>query len=267
MIAKEITGNIISQQYSDGKLNVSIAFDWFETDKKRMRKVAEDGTEFGIMVSKTIKDGDVLAETEDKRYFARIKTAQLIEIPVNSMKEMGRLCFELGNRHLSLKVENDRVLVPYDHPTMEYTKKIGYEPHIIEGGFDGFLIVKAHAGTGTLIPGTNKTTGDVAEEEQEAEADKEFPAEEAAGHLDVHTHDAGEGEPAEGKHCHCHDHEHDHEHGEHPHEHHHHEHVVDESVDADHPYVLKPGEYEMNGVLHRPDGSHSHDGGRTWHTH
>ena len=164
----------------------------------------------------------MLAETEDKRYFARIKTAQLIEIPVNSMKEMGRLCFELGNRHLSLKVENDRVLVPYDHPTMEYTKKIGYEPHIIEGGFDGFLIVKAHAGTGTLIPGTNKTTGDVAEEEQEAEADKEFPAEEAAGHLDVHTHDAGEGEP---------------------------------------------GEYEMNGVLHRPDGSHSHDGGRTWHTH
>ena len=216
MIAKEITGNIISQQYSDGKLNVSIAFDWFETDKKRMRKVAEDGTEFGIMVGKTIKDGDVLAETEDKRYFARIKTAQLIEIPVNSMKEMGRLCFELGNRHLSLKVENDRVLVPYDHPTMEYTKKIGYEPHIIEGGFDGFLIVKAHAGTGTLIPGTNKTTG------EEAEADKEFPAEEAAGHLDVHTHDAGEGEPAE---------------------------------------------YEMNGVLHRPDGSHSHDGGRTWHTH
>ena len=62
----------------------------------------------------------------------------------------------------------------------------------------------------------------MAEEEQEAEADKEFPAEEAAGHLDVHTHDAGEGEPAE---------------------------------------------YEMNGVLHRPDGSHSHDGGRTWHTH
>ena len=159
------------------------------------------------------------------------------------------------------------MLVPYDHPTMEYTKKIGYEPHIIEGGFDGFLIVKAHAGTGTLIPGTNKTTGDVAEEEQEAEADKEFPAEEAAGHLDVHTHDAGEGEPAEGKHCHCHDHEHDHEHGEHSHEHHHHEHVVDESVDADHPYVLKPGEYEMNGALHRPDGSHSHDGGRTWHTH
>lgn len=222
MIANRISGNIISDTFSDGKLNVPIEFEWFEADKKRMRKVAADGTEFGVAVGATIADGDVLAETADKRYFARIRTAQLIEIPVHSMKEMGRLCFELGNRHLSLKVEDDRVLVPYDHPTMEYTKKIGYEPHIIEGGFDGFLIVKAHAGTGTLIPGTNKTTGDVAEEEQEAEADKEFPAEEAAGHLDVHTHDAGEGEPAE---------------------------------------------YEMNGVLHRPDGSHSHDGGRTWHTH
>lgn len=124
MIANTITGNIISQHYDDGKLEVPIAFDWFETNKKRMLKVAEDGTEFGVMVGRTIADGDVLAETDDKRYFARIAAAQLIEIPVSSMKEMGRLCFELGNRHLSLKVEEDRVLVPYDHPTMEYTKKI-----------------------------------------------------------------------------------------------------------------------------------------------
>lgn len=251
MIAKEITGNVISQHYDDGKLNVPIEFDWFETDKKRMRKVAEDGTEFGVMVGRTIKDGDVLAETDDKRYFARIRTAQLIEIPVDSMKEMGRLCFELGNRHLSLKVEDDRVLVPYDHPTMEYTKKIGYEPHIIEGGFDGFLIVKAHAGSGTIIPGTNKTTGDVAEEEQEAEADAAFAAGEHTGH--AHDHDTHS------------DHHDDHATHAHGHDHHH---VVEEpGVDDDHPYQLKPGEYESNGVLHRPDGSHSHDGGRTWHTH
>lgn len=124
MIANRISGNIISDTFSDGKLNVPIEFEWFEADKKRMRKVAEDGTEFGVAVGATIADGDVLAETADKRYFARIRTAQLIEIPVRSMKEMGRLCFELGNRHLSLKVEDDRVLVPYDHPTMEYTKKI-----------------------------------------------------------------------------------------------------------------------------------------------
>ena len=232
MIATTITGNIISHPISDGKLNVPIAFEWFETDKKRMSKVAEDGTEFGIMVGRTIKDGDVLAETDDKRYFARIKSAQLIEIPVSSMKEMGRLCFELGNRHLSLKVENDRVLVPYDHPTMEYTRKIGYDPHIIEGGFDGFLIVKAHAGSGTIVPGTNKTTGDLAEEEQEAEADAEFLAE----HGD-HAHENGHGHEGDAHHEHHHDHHHE------------------------------PGEYELNGVLHRADGSHSHDGGKTWHTH
>lgn len=275
MIAKEITGNIIKQHYDDGKLNVPITFDWFETDKKRMRKVAEDGTEFGVMVGQTIKDGDVLAETDDKRYFARIKTAQLIEIPVSSMKEMGRLCFELGNRHLSLKVENDRVLVPYDHPTMEYTKKIGFEPHIIEGGFDGFLIVKAHAGSGTIIPGTNKTTGDVAEEEQEAEVDADWTARKRAGEHE-HSHEHAEHEHAESEHAAhtehtAHEHAHHHDtrdlHDAH-HEDHHHDHVHGEAgVNDDHPYELKPGEYEMNGVLHRPDGSHSHDGGHTWHTH
>lgn len=212
MIANRISGNIISDTFSDGKLNVPIEFEWFEADKKRMRKVAADGTEFGVAVGATIADGDVLAETADKRYFARIRTAQLIEIPVRSMKEMGRLCFELGNRHLSLKVEDDRVLVPYDHPTMEYTKKIGFDPRVIEGGFDGFLIVKAHAGTGTIVPGTNKTTGDLAEEEQEAERHE------------PHAHAIGE---------------------------HHHE----------------KNEYEVNGVLHRADGMHSHDHGQTWHMH
>lgn len=44
MIANRISGNIISDAFTDGKLNVPIEFEWFETDKKRMRKVAEDGT-------------------------------------------------------------------------------------------------------------------------------------------------------------------------------------------------------------------------------
>lgn len=221
MIATGISGNIIERPISDGKLNVPVNFEWFEASKKRMRKVAEDGTEIGVMVGQTIQDGDILAETDDKRYYARMKTAQLIEIPVHSMKEMGRLCFELGNRHLSLKVEESRVLVPYDHPTMEYTKKIGFEPHIIEGEFDGFLIVKAHAGSGTIVPGTNKTTGDLEEEAQEREADADF------------TH-----------------HHHETAHNQHNHEHTH-EHEI----------------YELNGVLRRADGMHSHDGGHTWHTH
>ena len=221
MIATGISGNIIEHPISDGKLNVPANFEWFEASKKRMRKVAEDGTEIGVMVGQTIQDGDVLAETDDKRYYARMKTAQLIEIPVHSMKEMGRLCFELGNRHLSLKVEEDRVLVPYDHPTMEYTKKIGFEPKVIEGGFDGFLIVKAHAGSGTIVPGTNKTTGDLEEEAQEREADAAF----------AHHHH----ETAHNQHNHEHTHEHE--------------------------------TYELNGVLHRADGTHSHDGGHTWHTH
>jgi urease accessory protein len=222
MIAERISGNIISKPPTDGKLNVPIDFEWFETDKKRMSKVAEDGTEFGVAVGQTIADGDVLAETEDKRYYAKINTAQLIEIPVASMKEMGRLCFELGNRHLSLKIDEGKVTVPYDHPTMEYTRKIGYEPRIVEGGFEGFLIVKAHAGSGTVIPGTNKTTGDLSEEEQEA-----------AEHTAHTKHTAHT------------------EHTEHQHAHDHH----------------APDEYESNGVVHRADGTHSHDGGHTWHTH
>jgi urease accessory protein len=136
---------------------------------------------------------------------------------------------------------------------MEYTKKIGYEPHLSEGQFDGFLIVKAHAGTGTLIPGTSKTTGDVAEEEQEAQADEAFRE---SRNGKVQTGDVQADQAQTGEHAHAHHH---HEHGSDAHSH------ADETGHAAH--TPAPGEYELNGVLHRPDGSHSHDGGVTWHTH
>ena len=204
MISEAVLGNIYDNAPDDGRLSVPVPFEWFEASKRRLRKTAEDGTDVCVVNAGTLRDGDILAETDDKRYVVAMRTAQLIEIPVHTMKEMGRLCFELGNRHLSLKVEDDRVLVPYDHPTMEYTTKIGFEPHIIEGGFDGFLIVKAHAGSGTIVPGTGKTTGDLEEAEQEASAPERPQA---------HRHEP----PA--------------------------------------------------GVLHRADGMHSHDGGRTWHAH
>ena len=196
MIATSVSGNIIDSPVHDGRLAVPIDFDWFETDKRRMSKVAEDGTAFGVMVGGTIRNGDVLAETSDKRYYARIKTTELIEIPVSTIEEMGRLCFELGNRHLSLKIEKDRVLVPYDHPTLKYTAKIGFNPRIIEGEFSGFLVVKAHAQTGTYIPEIGKTTGDLAAEE-ESSASRERLAKASRDdsgiifHGEMHSHDGG----------------------------------------------------------------------------
>ena len=97
-----------------------------------------------------LHDGDVLAETEDKRYVVRIRATEVITVPVDTMEQMGRLCYELGNRHLSIRVGHSTVSVPYDHPTYDYVQKLGFTPTVSDDDFSGFLIVKAHAGAGTV---------------------------------------------------------------------------------------------------------------------
>ena len=115
MIAEHILGNV-----RDGVTEtvVNIPFEWFETEKKRIAKTAEDGTEFGVCVGEP-------------------------------MQEMGRLCFELGNRHLSLKIEPDRVTVPYDEPTLLYLQHLGFNAHETHAAFADYIVCKAHGASGT----------------------------------------------------------------------------------------------------------------------
>ncbi len=145
MIVNSILGNI-SENIPEKKIE-TISFEWFETQKKRVAKVASDGVDFGIALDGNIKSGDILAKTDDKIYIVSILPTRLIKINVNSSKEMGKLCFELGNRHLTLKIEENCVSVPFDEPTYLYLKKLGFDASDVTETFSGFIECKAHGAT------------------------------------------------------------------------------------------------------------------------
>ena len=151
MIVTAIEHHVGHGPAPDRKLEVPVPVEWYDMQRTRMSAVAQDGTEFGINVDAPLKDGDVLCELDDKRYVVRIRATEVITVPVDSMERMGKLCYELGNRHLSIRVRPDSVSVPYDHPTFDYVKKLGFEPQVSQDDFSGFLIVKAHAGAGTIV--------------------------------------------------------------------------------------------------------------------
>ncbi len=142
MILTEILGNIHKEKYV-GQI-IPIFFEWFEVDKKRIKKVAEDGTEFGIAIHDILQEGDVLAKIDNSLYVCEIKPAELTKVFVCSVKEMGKLCFELGNRHLTLKIEEDFILVPYDRPTFAYLQDNGFSVEKVDEKFFGFSQYKAH---------------------------------------------------------------------------------------------------------------------------
>jgi len=147
MIANTILGNIHKGSEIPSKEVVSIPFEWFETDKHRILKVADDGTEIGIQIDEPLTDGDVLAVTAQKIYAIQIKKSKLVHIPVKTMEEMGRLGFELGNRHLSLQISADSITIPFDEPTFEYLIRLGFYPQVIEDVFADYIVCKAHGAT------------------------------------------------------------------------------------------------------------------------
>lgn len=143
MIIEKIYGKL-----GETEKNVDyVTIDWFERDKKILRKMTASGEEIGIRIESTLNEGDILYEDENKIIAVEIAPCSLISVPVNSMQEMGRLCFELGNRHLSLSIGENIVKCPFDEPTFSYLRKLGFTAEKVYEKFDGYIECKAHTHT------------------------------------------------------------------------------------------------------------------------
>ena len=142
MIIESILVNL--KDIKTGKAIVEVSFEWFELEKKRIKKIAADKMELGIAPSASLSDGDILAETEDKLYVVKVLPTDLLKVSVCTIEEMGRACFELGNRHLSPKITAEYVEVVYDEPTFLYMQKLGFSVERVSEAFTDYIVCKAH---------------------------------------------------------------------------------------------------------------------------
>jgi urease accessory protein len=55
--------------------------------------------------------------------------ADSIVIRPLTMHQMASLCYEIGNKHLPLFVDEDDVLVPYEEPLFRWLTAGGFNPH------------------------------------------------------------------------------------------------------------------------------------------
>lgn len=157
MVVKEILGRLPAYPTRARKVE-KVYLEWFELEKKRLRKTLESGEEIGICLDASdahshshahLHEGDVLYADEERVIAAAVAPCELTVVEVTGMTEMGRLCFELGNRHLSLKIEENRVTIPYDAPTFHYLDKMGFCPEKVEGSFTHFTVCHGHSHTGS----------------------------------------------------------------------------------------------------------------------
>ncbi|MBB4305406.1 urease accessory protein [Rhodobium orientis] len=128
-----------------------------------------------------LKDGDLLEAGDGTLIAVTAAKEALAEVTVSDPHALVRLAYHLGNRHLPVQIDPDRLLIERDHVIEEMVEKLGAtvrhveEPFNPEGGAYGYGRTHGHD----------------------------------HGHSHSHDHDDGHG----------HGHSHDHQHRGHPHSH------------------------------------------------
>jgi urease accessory protein len=105
-----------------------IPVEWYEVEKKVLHKVSRNGVEVGIRNHEghPLRDGDVLWHDQHKALVVEILPCDCIALKPGTMIEMGKACYEIGNRHAPLFMEGEELLTPFDAPLFTALGKYGF---------------------------------------------------------------------------------------------------------------------------------------------
>lgn len=95
---------------------------------KRIQRVKTDhGKEIGIRLKdpRDLVAGDILYMDDTNMIVIDVLSDDLIIIRPRSLKEMGTIAHQLGNRHLPAQFEGDEMLVQYDYLVEELLMQLG----------------------------------------------------------------------------------------------------------------------------------------------
>lgn len=105
--------------------------EWFETTRKVLRKVTSSGEEVAMRILKEnfrVKHHDVFFEDDNKVIIANVLPADAVIVQPKTMLEMGTICYEIGNQHIPIFIENEEIIIPYEDPIYNVLNRSGYNP-------------------------------------------------------------------------------------------------------------------------------------------
>lgn len=125
MIIEQIVGNIETTDLQGRHLEKV----FLESDElvKRIQRVKTDhGHELGIRLKKPadLTDGDILYMDGQIAIVVSVTADDLLVIRPDSIKQMGEIAHQLGNRHLPAQFEEVEILVQYDYLVEELLQQL-----------------------------------------------------------------------------------------------------------------------------------------------
>lgn len=125
MIIEKIVGNI--EQVDVNGRHIERVYLHSDDLVKRIQRVTTDhGKEIGIRLQahKELLDGDILHMDDRNIIMVQVLEDELLVIQPTSMKQMGEIAHNLGNRHLPAQFDGDEMLVQYDYLVEEVLQQL-----------------------------------------------------------------------------------------------------------------------------------------------
>ena len=141
LVVSEVIRNAKGEDLSSKEVDF-FDIEWFESTRKLLRKVSHKGEEVGLRILKEnlrLKHHDVLCEDGNKILLVNVLPSDAVVVQPKTMREMGTICFEIGNQHIPIFIENDEIIIPYEDPIFNLLKKGGYEPFKAQRIFEDML--------------------------------------------------------------------------------------------------------------------------------
>jgi len=128
MLIQQKLGNINSS--SANKTIDWLDLEWHETNKRILHKKTRSGkavTMKFLKENQNLTQGDILFEDAEMVIVIDIPLCEAIVIRPKNNFEMAAICYEIGNKHLSLFFQDDELLIAYEAPLFNLFSSLGYE--------------------------------------------------------------------------------------------------------------------------------------------
>ncbi len=130
MLVQQKLGNLQSASINNRSIDL-LPVEWHETDRRILHKRSVSGREVTMKFMKespALMQDDIVYEDENSLIVVDIQPCEAIVVRPASLNQMACLCYEVGNRHLPVYLQDDEVLVPFEAPLFRLLVNAGFEP-------------------------------------------------------------------------------------------------------------------------------------------
>lgn len=106
-----------------------VDFEWYETKKRINFKISQNGLKLKFKFlneNPNFAQDDILIETDTHYVAVNIMLCDCLVVEPKDAFEMASACYEIGNRHIPLFFEDNKLLVAYEQPLYNYFKTAGF---------------------------------------------------------------------------------------------------------------------------------------------